>query len=254
MKVNFKRISIYGFVILILVFCIFMCYKFFGFEKTKSQKINVTNTMVNELYNYLPKGEMFNHGFYYNDRTNFDNISIEEVVYKYIEKYNSSALKKISQEDVKKYKFNFKNALYFLSEKDYKRIGQKIFGADIKFAFGDFNISNSLKAKYIDKEGFIIYGAELQKDNDNYIIDSLINKYVIKDNGKTIVIYDNYVICNKDTGICYNSEKKDVENDQIKYYNGKTNLKGNLVSAGLYKHIFKYNDGKYYWFESYKCN
>ncbi|MEG1142801.1 MAG: hypothetical protein RSE41_10245, partial [Clostridia bacterium] len=77
-----------------------------------------------------------------------------------------------------------------------------------------------------------------------------LDSYVVTNNGNTIIIFDNYLLCDLETSLCYNDAKKTKLNASIKLVNGKVNLSENVDKLIKYKHIFKFEEGHYFWYSS----
>ena len=253
MKINFKRLSLYFCVILVLIGTFILFKKAFNFDNEKNQSfLEVDEKTVNDLYGYLVDNPVDNISFYSKDFTNYNGINyyVNILIYSYISKNNLEYLNNVSKDEFLKY--DIKDSVYLLKEDDYIKVGQKLFGKNVKLHLRDFVVSDTLSAKYISDVGFVIYECD-NEIKGSYQIEKIMTRYDILDNGKVIVIYDNYVICDKVNKECYNSENLDDVN-KIVYNTGDINLNDNLNNFGHFKHTFRYEDGSYYWSKSEKCN
>ena len=242
MKTNWKRFSIYVFTILSIVALYFLFRNAFYFKNEKKEvSYEVNEELVNDLYAYLTFDNVSGSSFYSKDFINYDNTikyHANIMIYNYIEEKYPEYL-------------NYNNdGKRLLKEKDYDNVGHKLFGKEVILPKEDFVISNKLKARYVSDVGFVIDEVNTGIDSDKYQIEKIMTKYDIIRNGEIVVIYDNFVICNKETKECYNNEKKDKVNKFITYKEDGMDLENNLDNTGKFKHTFKYDNGSYYWLKS----
>lgn len=247
-----------------IVVIIFTFANIFAFEKKKNsldieeEYLKITDSYIEQLYSYIPKNDEYNRATMYNTYyTKFPNLSkdvILAMIYNNIVNYNQEALLNVTDDDLKKFGFNKSEVmkpLHWLKIDVINETGKKMFGKDAVWRNGDFLITRHLKAKYLENVGYLIYeDSSNPSDESAYLTFKLFNGFSITDEGRTIEIYDYFTMCEKNQNICYDDEKKTIKNNNIKKKNGTVVLNDYLDYARGYKHIFKYEDGYYYWYSS----
>lgn len=261
-----KKIIMYIIVVILVIVFAITFVNVFAFEKNKDNVdntlySNVDNELVFKLYSYILKDDPLEratmYSYYYTKAQNLNYDVILSMIYNYMIKYDSSKLQLINLEDLKSNgvnsgvvdESNFK-ALYKMSLNDVIEVGKIIFGKDVEIPKTSFNMSSSLKGHYLEEDGYLIYEDYRNIKEVDYIVKTKFDKYVITDEGNTLLIYDYYVKCDKNGSMCYDDDKRKIQNKRIRNYNEKIDLENNLVNAQGYLHKFVYEDGNYHWFST----
>lgn len=224
MKMSKKEKIAYLLVAIACLIITFAFLKIFAFEDKNKNYPKVDNDLLNELYNYIP-----NYHNYYYKLGNLTNIEITNTIIKYIENNESDLIQDNS-----------------LKIQDFELIGKKIFGQEIKFNHQDYLIDNY---ELIYNEEQSSYTLNKLNEANSYIEKREYDKYTILDDGKTIIIYDRYVLCDKENN-CYKDYERNYQYSFNFLKDGTIDLKNNLTKAASYKHTFKYEDNHYIWYSS----
>ena len=247
-----QKTILYVTTIILAILVLIILGKLFMFERGKEKTSGEIDTsIVNKLYNYLPEYNDYQLESIYNKFSSFENLNIniiEAMIVNYLVNNDKDKLKQIDNNDsldigldTSQYKL-----LYKISKEDLEYGLKMVFGNNRNIVFKDVSIDKKTMGKYLNNILFVYQIIDNIDNND--IVYRSINRYSIDDD-KTIKIYDYYVICDKSTSICYNDDKKNIENSYITYSNGiefddyKNNMK-------QYEHTFKYDNGNYYWLNS----
>ncbi len=222
-----------------VILIIFIFFKLFNFEGNREKKENISESEVNNIYQNLYVNKYAEkYGFYNGYFTKYNNLSYEHILitaYNYLKDNNKIVINNDHlEEEVAQIPINdFNDAIH------------TIFGNNVNIYYLDFRIDNKLKAIYNeDTEIISIYNDNIEKE-EYYVYHSL-DGFEINSN-KELVIYDYFGKCNKETQECFNDERMTMKNNNVKYENEKITKPDKLVK---YKHTFKMENGKYYWYSS----
>lgn len=244
-----KKLVLYLIVILLVGFLSFLFIKIFAFNKAKNQeeiKPEITEELVNKLYNYLPTKNDYNletmYSSYYTTAKTISYSLISNMIYEYIYNYDSFKLEKVETNEIK----TVSTPIYKINKNEFLKDLKIIFGNDIKYSLDNFKIDLQTEA-IIQNDYVYILNNKNQTKNDYIILKDRLS-YTVADNNKTIKIYDYYLKCNVSSGLCYNDEKLNKLNTNIKY---QENIDINLYKDYFkeYEHIFKYDNETqtFYW-------
>ncbi|MEG1363839.1 MAG: hypothetical protein RSC92_05370 [Clostridia bacterium] len=262
-----KKILVGLIVTILVILSIIIFYKTLAFESDKDDSgepkliyPNITDEYIASLYNVILKEDSFGRTSMYSENyTRMDNLAQDlalSMVYNYINNNNYFKLKILTMDEIKKNVIkSYDNIsdftpLYKISLEDFNKSAAVIFGKNAKIPQNNFYINLTTQGYFNkDTKEYYIYkkaSEEVVKSIENKRIDS----YVVTNNGNTIIIFDNYLLCDLETTLCYNDAKKTKLNQSLKFINGKVNLTENVDKLVKFKHIFKFEDGHYYWYSS----
>lgn len=226
-----------------------------GIEEVNAYYPKIDDAFIEELYHTIPdhdiEGMTTMYSFEYTKFSNMSYSAILRIVYNYMIEKSELNLAKLTKEDLLNQNITEEvTPLYKIPLKEFEEIGTLLFGSDEKLPRIDFTISSTIEAKYIIDVGYYVYeNAEAKKLSED-IVERVLDKYTITNNGNTILIYDFYIKCENDSTKCYNDEKRTIPNTYIKNENGSISLKNRLSNAQEYMHTFKFENDHYYWYSS----
>jgi len=243
-------------VIILVILFIFLFLKFFSFEPDKNQPKpgyypTITDEYVDKYYSYLNGYSENNNLTMYNK--NFTKLAdlapevIFGIAHNYITINDQFKLKYVSIEE--KNELNNQNILYKIEENDILKSVKEMFGGEATINLKNYKLSEKRSVYYDEiKKCFYIY-------NDESIEDSLyveyrdMDSYMVSNNGNTLVIFEYYLKCKKENGLCYNDEKATINNNKYKLKDDNINIT-NKDNLQMYQHTFKYENNSYYWYSS----
>lgn len=258
---NKERIVPYLIVSVLVIGFILIFTKVFSFEhKEGVDEVNayypkIDDAYIQELYHTIPdrdiEGMTTMYSFEYTKFSNVSYASILRMVYNYMIEKNEVKLPKLTKEDLLTQNIIEEvKPLYKIPLKEFEEIGSFLFGSNEKLPRVNFTISSKIQAKYITDVGYYVYETPAERTLSEDLVERVLNKYTITNNGNTILIYDFYVKCEKDSTKCYDDEKRKIPNTYIKNNNGSIFLKNKLSNAQGYMHTFKFENDHYYWYSS----
>ncbi len=251
-RVKHKKIIVIcsvGIMVLLIIGLFPLIFNFEGNKKDEYKKIN--DELVNSLYANLYSDEYLSRYTFYNAYfTKYGNLArdyILKVGFKALQDNHKLQENTLTTDELTKENITDAKPLYKISIKDLQKVLQNIFGKDININYGDFAVDQKIKGHYVEAEASI-YIYEVDNTEENYYIFRQKESYAINAD-KTVIIYDYFVKCNRETGLCYNDDRMANLNEKIVYENGSINTTeaGNLAK---YQHKFKLENGAYYWYSS----
>lgn len=259
-----KKILLWSVVIVFVVGFVFLFVKIFSFDnKDGNQEVDayypkIDDDFVDALYSYIPSYDQFGrttmYGFAYTKYQNLAFDVVQEIIYNYIIHHDEFKLLSLTNEELIAKGIAGQTdgikALHKISLEDFESVGKLIFGSNEKLPRTGFSISNKIHAQFIDEDGYYVYEKNLPDKEMDFIVERVYSKYVIANNNNTILIYDYYIKCEKDSTKCYDDEKKTKPNNYIKNNQGGIYLKNKLQNAQQYMHTFKFENGHYHWYSS----
>ena len=236
-------------VTLLAVLAAMIFIKTFMFDKSKEEKIDVPESLINELYSYVDIKNLNNEiSFYVDNYINSQNLgytTVAKMTYNYINKYDNLKIEAVNDVDKRLFKEDG-TLLNKIKIKDFEKdvtsvILKSNFGLDEHFS--KFDIDENTSA-YIEGEYLFIYKRNEPIDS-NYVSYRGLISYTLLDNANKIQLTEYYLICDKVSKVCYdgNNEMKNA------YITNNENLNVSTMTDKLkkYVHTFEKIDEKYKW-------
>lgn len=243
-----KKIIMYIVVILIVLGLGFMFIKVFAFDKNENIEVpdipEVTDTLVKKLYNVLPTTNRFSqYSVYtgeYKTKSSTSYNAMGTITFNYINIFDEFSPELVSEEE----RNNINgNVLYKVNKDIFLKDSKNILGPEVSFKPESLEISDNEKIKLIN-DYYYVY--EVPKEESEYVYYKIYDSYTLTDNKQIIKIYEYYLRCNKNTSICYNTEKDDDMNNYIKYQEN-INVLDYKDHLKKFEHVFEYDKNHYYW-------
>lgn len=255
-KNNEKIIVILG-VLIMLTFLVWIFLTVFKFEKnSKIDTFNVTDEEVAKVYEINSQETDFaRYTFYSGYKIDYDDLAYDYVAtlaYQELLKENKLSTD-VTIDDLKDagVAINIRDVkpLYKITVNSFNEKIKYLFGNNITIENTSFKINNNLfGCLSSDKENIYIYEENSEEEEKYYVLKEF-DSYGTQDNGKTLVIYDYFIKCNKETKDCFNDDRMAMPNHYLKYEN---NVLSNLDKSmrAKYEHTYKWDNDHYYWVSS----
>ena len=237
-------------VTLLAVLIIMVLIKTFLFDKNKKENIEVPESLINELYSYIDIKKYENdqsfYAPYYLDGQNISPLTVARMTYNYINKYDNIKFEAVTDEEKKG--FEDGNIISKIKIKTFEEESTNIINKT-NFTLNyykntKFDIDDETSA-FINNDYLYIYKRNDKLENNMVYYHGLVS-YTLMDEGNTIVLTEYFLLCDKNTNICYDDDNK-AKNNSITYSN---NLDASTMTDKLkkYSHTFKKVDEEYKWF------
>ena len=255
-KNNEKIIVILG-VLIMLTFLVWIFLTVFKFEKNpKIDTFNVTDEEVAKVYEINSKETDFaRYTFYSGYKIDYEDLAYDFVAtLAYQELLKENKLKEdVTIDDLKEagIAINTRDVkpLYKIDINSFNEKIKYIFGKDVTIENNSFKISNNLFGCISqDNENVYIYEENIDADEKYYVLKEF-DSYGTKDNGQTLIIYDYFIKCNKETKDCFNDDRMAMPNHNLKYEDGSLS-NSSKNNRAKYEHIYKWDNDHYYWVSS----
>ena len=221
-------------VTLLAVLAAMIFIKTFMFDKSKEEKIDVPESLINELYSYVDIKNLNNEiSFYVDNYINSQNLgytTVAKMTYNYINKYDNLKIEAVNDVDKSLFKEDVTSVIL-----------KSNFGLDEHFS--KFDIDENTSA-YIEGEYLFIYKRNEPIDS-NYVSYRGLISYTLLDNANKIQLTEYYLICDKVSKVCYDSNNE-MKNAYITY-NENLNVSTMTDKLKKYVHTFEKIDEKYKW-------
>lgn len=236
-------------VTLLAVLAAMIFIKIFMFDKSKEEKIDVPESLINELYSYVDIKNLNNEiSFYVDNYINSQNLgytTVAKMTYNYINKYDNLKIEAVNDVDKSLFKEDG-TLLNKIKIKDFEKdvtsvILKSNFGLDEHFS--KFDIDENTSA-YIEGEYLFIYKRNEPIDS-NYVSYRGLISYTLLDNANKIQLTEYYLICDKVSKVCYDSTTE--EKNTYITYSEDLNVSTMIDKLKKYVHTFEKIDEKYKW-------
>ena len=246
-------LTITSIILAILLLIIFG--KVFKFERNKEvpEGNTVPETLIDDLYSYLPTANDYGletvYNGYYSSFSGLSPAIVEQMIINYLVKHDSDKVESLSEVELRTVIDNTSTRPLYKISNDNMMYGlKKVFGENKTFRVTDVSIDYNTKAYF--RNNYLYVFTDQSNMTNNYEIYKGKISYSVDDD-KTIKIVDYYLKCDKLTNVCYNDEKQKNVNDKVTY---SSNLKitDYINDLQQYQHVFKLNNTDYYWESSSK--
>lgn len=236
-------------VTLLAVLAAMVFIKTFMFNKSKEEKIDVPESLIDELYSYIDIKNLNDEiSFYVDNYINSQNLgytTIAKMTYNYINKYDNLKIESVNDTDKSLFKEDG-TLLNKIKINDFEEdvtsvISKSNFG--LNEHFNKFDIDENTSA-YIKGEYLFIYKRNEPIDS-NYVSYRGLIGYTLLDNANKIKLTEYYLICDKISKICYDGNNE-MKNAYITY-NENLNVSTMTDKLKKYIHTFEKIDEKYKW-------
>lgn len=236
-------------VTLLAVLAAMIFIKTFMFDKSKEEKIDVPESLIDELYSYIDIKNLNNEiSFYVDNYINSQNLgytTIAKMTYNYINKYDNLKIESVNDTDKSLFKEDG-TLLNKIKINDFEEdvnsvISKSNFG--LNEHFNKFDIDENTSA-YIKGEYLFIYKRNEPIDS-NYVSYRGLISYTLLDNANKIQLTEYYLICDKISKICYDSNNE--EKNTYITYSEDLNVSTMIDKLKKYVHTFEKIGEKYKW-------